>query len=178
MRIRSLGFLIAATIAVCSVAVLGQAPGEDLRTSVAPLPHEEILHSCEYRMAPPDLGAPIEAVWTIFDRGQDYLEWFEDRQIRAFARGHQLALVLAMQCELSAGVRKAGEARAAGAVTTTEVGVRVRSGATPLPPSRDSPARVRLPFRRQGHRRPSPDRAERGTSFVPGDQGKRESPQS
>ena len=49
-------------------------------------------------MTLPANDAPIKAVWAIFDRGQDYLKWYEDRQIRAFAHGHQLALVLVMQC--------------------------------------------------------------------------------
>lgn len=40
----------------------------------------------------------IRAAWVIFDRGQDYLQWFRDRRVRAFARQHQLALMLAMHC--------------------------------------------------------------------------------
>jgi hypothetical protein len=34
----------------------------------------------------------------IFDRGQDYLQWFQERRIRAFATEHDIALVLAMHC--------------------------------------------------------------------------------
>lgn len=98
MRIHWFVFSTAAAFAVCSAASLSQSPREDLRTRVTPLPDEEILHPCEYRMALPDTELPVKAVWTIFDRGQDYLKWFEDRQIRAFAHGHQLALVLAMHC--------------------------------------------------------------------------------
>ena len=97
MRTLRSSFAIAVTLVVCSVGAFCQDSNE-LRTSVSPLPDEEILNPCEYRMALPATDAPIKAVWTIFDRGQDYLKWFEDRQIRAFARGHQIALVLAMQC--------------------------------------------------------------------------------
>lgn len=70
----------------------------ELNTVVSPLPAEEIFQPCEYRMAIPDIKSPMKAAWIIFDRGQDYLKWYEDRQVRAFAREHQLALVLAAHC--------------------------------------------------------------------------------
>jgi dienelactone hydrolase len=46
----------------------------------------------------PQTTSPIRAAWVIFDRGQDYLQWFRDRQVRAFASDHHLAMVLAMHC--------------------------------------------------------------------------------
>src|SRR5437868_2558634 len=76
---------------------LAQA-AEEHRTVVTPMPDEEILRPCEYRLLLPESSDPIKAVWTVFDRGQDYLRWYQDPQIRAFAREHRLALVLAMQC--------------------------------------------------------------------------------
>ena len=71
---------------------------KDAQTLVQPFPDEEILRACEYRMAPLGMSGPIRAAWVIFDRGQDYLQWFLDRRVRAFANGHDLALVLAMHC--------------------------------------------------------------------------------
>lgn len=49
-------------------------------------------------MVLPEIPNPIRAAWVIFDRGQDYLQWFRDRRVRAFASQHHLALVLALQC--------------------------------------------------------------------------------
>jgi hypothetical protein len=46
----------------------------------------------------PNTRKPIRAAWVIFDRGQDYLQWFQERRIRAFATEHDIALVLAMHC--------------------------------------------------------------------------------
>ena len=63
-----------------------------------PLPDEEILRPCEYRLVLPESTHPVRAVWTVFDRGQDYLRWYQDRQVRSFAREHRLALLLVMQC--------------------------------------------------------------------------------
>ena len=88
---------VTAFVGIGCVASFGQAQ-EERRTVVTPLPEENILRPCEYRMILPETKDPIRAIWTIFDRGQDYLRWYQDRQIRAFANEHHLALVLAMQC--------------------------------------------------------------------------------
>lgn len=85
-----LGFL-------CCLAAYSQ-PINEWQTTVSPLPDEEILRPCEYRMVIPDAKSQVKAAWIVFDRGQDYLKWYEDRRVRAFAGAHQLALVLSAQC--------------------------------------------------------------------------------
>jgi dienelactone hydrolase len=84
-------------VAVWCLSAFGQAPQEK-QTIVNPLPDEEILQPCEYRMLVPETKGPIRAAWVIFDRGQDYLQWFHDRRVRGFASEHHLALVLAAHC--------------------------------------------------------------------------------
>src|SRR5262245_3368234 len=84
-------------VAVWCFCVLGQTPQEK-QAIVNPLEHEEILQPCEYRMVLPEATSPIQAAWVIFDRGQDYLQWFRDRRVRASSSGHRLALVLASHC--------------------------------------------------------------------------------
>jgi hypothetical protein len=71
---------------------------EERRTVVAPLPSEEILKPCAYRLVIPDEQRPVRAVWVIFDRGQDYLKWYLDPGIRTFAGEHALGLLLAAHC--------------------------------------------------------------------------------
>ncbi|HEU0123409.1 MAG TPA: hypothetical protein VFQ91_22965 [Bryobacteraceae bacterium] len=93
MRI-SLFFLRAAVACCLAAAAQGR---EEMRTTVNPLPEEEILSPCEYRMILPE-AAPLRAAWVIFDRGPDHRQWYEDRRVRAFAEGQRLALVLAMHC--------------------------------------------------------------------------------
>jgi hypothetical protein len=85
------------TVAVWCLCAFGQTPQEE-QTIVNPLPDEEILQPCQYQMVLPETMSPIRAAWVIFDRGQDYLQWFRDRRVRAFASEHHLALVLAMHC--------------------------------------------------------------------------------
>ena len=81
MRFTALRF-VTAFVGIGCVASFGQAQ-EERRTVVTPLPEENILRPCEYRMILPETKDPIRAIWTIFDRGQDYLRWYQDRQIRA-----------------------------------------------------------------------------------------------
>jgi hypothetical protein len=83
--------------AVWCLCAFGQPP-QDKQTIVNPLPNEEILQPCQYQMVLPETTSPIRAAWVIFDRGQDYLQWFRDRRVRAFASEHDLALVLAIHC--------------------------------------------------------------------------------
>lgn len=81
----------------CAFLATGQE-AKDHQTIVEPLTNEEILHACEYQMAPLSIRGSVRAAWVIFDRGQDYLQWFHDRRVRAFANGHNLALILALHC--------------------------------------------------------------------------------
>lgn len=93
----SLRFLALLPILTSGFAVHAQQ-SKGFRTFVEPLPDEEILQPCEYRMAPLETTGAVRAAWVIYDRGQDYLQWFLDRRIRAFANDHRLALILAMHC--------------------------------------------------------------------------------
>src|SRR5258708_3460504 len=91
-----LRFTLSAVTVWC-LSAAGQTLHEK-RTIVNPLPDEEILQPCEYRMILPGGNDPVRGAWVIFDRGQDYLQWFHDRRVQAFANGHRLALVLASDC--------------------------------------------------------------------------------
>lgn len=85
------------TVALWCLCAFGQI-SQEKQTIVNPLPDEEILQPCHYQMVLPETTSPIRAAWVIFDRGQDYLQWFRDRRVRAFASEHHLALMLAMHC--------------------------------------------------------------------------------
>ncbi|MBL8230521.1 MAG: hypothetical protein JNL98_18665 [Bryobacterales bacterium] len=90
-------WLIRIALSLVGLAAFGQSI-QEWRTRVIPLPDEEILAPCEYRMVIPSASAEVKAAWVVFDRGQDYLKWYEDRQVRAFAEAQRLAIVLAMHC--------------------------------------------------------------------------------
>lgn len=83
--------------AMLTDSALGQG-AEGPKTIVQPLDGEEILKPCEYQLFVPHAAEPVRAVWTIWDRGQDYLKWFHDAEVRRFAGEFRLALVLAAHC--------------------------------------------------------------------------------
>jgi dienelactone hydrolase len=76
---------------------------EERRTVVDPQPNEDILRPCEYSLVLPRSSGPVRAVWAIVDRGEDSLQFYRDRQVRAFADQRRLALVLAMHCRSKEG---------------------------------------------------------------------------
>jgi dienelactone hydrolase len=90
-------WLIQILLSLSGIAAFGQSP-QEWQTRVSPLPGEEILRACEYRMVIPGTNAEVRAAWIVFDRGQDYSNWYADRQVRAFAERQRLAVVLAMHC--------------------------------------------------------------------------------
>jgi hypothetical protein len=84
-------------LAALAVSAFGQGQ-QERRTTVAPLPGEDILNPCEYRLILPESNGPLQAVWTVFDRGPDHYRWYQDPRVRAFADAHRLALLMAMHC--------------------------------------------------------------------------------
>jgi len=94
---RSSHVLGAVTVAASCLYGFAQT-GQEKETTVNPLPGEDIAQPCGYRAVLPETTGPMRAAWVIFDRGQDYLLWFRDRRVRAFASAHGLALVLALHC--------------------------------------------------------------------------------
>jgi dienelactone hydrolase len=84
-------------LSLSGVSALSQ-PVQEWQTRVSPLIDEDLLEPCEYRMVMSSGDSQVEAAWVVFDRGQDYLKWYEDRRVRGFAEAHRLALILALHC--------------------------------------------------------------------------------
>jgi hypothetical protein len=82
---------------VVSTAGLSQ-PVADLTTQVEPKPNEEQLQPCQYSLAMPESVRSVGGIWVIFDRGLDFTVFYRNRQVRAFAASHNLAMILALHC--------------------------------------------------------------------------------
>jgi len=74
------------------------APGVALQTSVAALADEDLASACGYELTLLDPSRAIKGVWVIFDRGRDMLRYYGDPDVHAFARLHNLALMLPFHC--------------------------------------------------------------------------------
>jgi dienelactone hydrolase len=69
-----------------------------LQTSVAPQPDEDLATECRYEFNVANRSQRVQGVWVIFERSRDMLRYFQDADVRAFARRHNLALLFPFHC--------------------------------------------------------------------------------
>jgi hypothetical protein len=67
-------------------------------TSVSPQSGEDLATACRYENHPDEPSRTEQAVWVIFERSRDTLEYYRDADVRAFARRHDLALLFPFHC--------------------------------------------------------------------------------
>jgi hypothetical protein len=74
------------------------AQGQSFQTAVTPLQNETFAGPCRYDLTLPAGRHPVLAVWVTFDRGLDIMKFYSDPDVVAFARRHDLALMMPHQC--------------------------------------------------------------------------------
>jgi dienelactone hydrolase len=74
------------------------AEGLVFQTSVSPQPDEDLAAACRYEIILTNLSRTVQAVWVIFERSRETLEYYRDAEVRAFARRHDLALLFPFHC--------------------------------------------------------------------------------
>ena len=85
-------------ILIVLLALTSVAHGQSHETTVTPLPSENFAGPCHYDISFPAGNRTAQAVWVTFDRGQDFMKFYEDPDVLAFARRHKLALMTPHQC--------------------------------------------------------------------------------
>jgi hypothetical protein len=93
---------MAATPVTIAVDAEGQ-PGIAARrlvfqTSVTPQTDEDLAAACRYEITLPNSRRPVQAIWVIFERSRDTLEYYQDADVRAFAQRHDFALLFPFHC--------------------------------------------------------------------------------
>jgi len=66
--------------------------------SVSPQSGEDLAAPCKYELTLTNPSRSVQAVWVIFERSRDTLEYYRDADVRAFARRHDLALLFPFHC--------------------------------------------------------------------------------
>ena len=66
--------------------------------SVAPEPGEDLAQACTYELTLISGSRPLRGVWTIFERSRETMAYYQDAEVRAFARRHDLALLFPRHC--------------------------------------------------------------------------------
>jgi dienelactone hydrolase len=93
---------IAATPMASAVDAVRQpaiaAEARVFETSVSPQPNEDLAAACRYEITLTNPSRTVEAVWVIFDRSRETLEYYRDADVRAFARRHDVALLFPFHC--------------------------------------------------------------------------------
>src|SRR5436190_15328979 len=72
--------------------------GVVFQTSVAPQPDEDLAAACRYEITLTNRSRRVRGVWVIFERSRDTLRYYQDSDVRAFARRHDLALLFPFHC--------------------------------------------------------------------------------
>jgi dienelactone hydrolase len=69
------------------------------QTSVAPQPDEDLAAPCRYEITLTNPSRSVRGIWVIFERSRDMLLYYQDADVRAFARDHDLALLFPFHCQ-------------------------------------------------------------------------------
>lgn len=93
---------MAATPATTAVNADGQ-PGVIAQrlvfeTSVTPQSDEDLAAVCKYEITLPNSPRPVQAIWVIFERSRDTLEYYRDADVQAFAQRNDFALLFPFHC--------------------------------------------------------------------------------
>jgi dienelactone hydrolase len=85
-------------ILVSLLLLVPHVQAQSFATTVAPLSNETLAGPCHYDLTLPAGHRPVRAVWVTFDRGRDIMKFYSDPDVVAFARRHDLALMMPHQC--------------------------------------------------------------------------------
>lgn len=69
-----------------------------VRTTVAPNPGEDIAKPCDYEMKVMSESKTIRAVFVVFERGPELQHFYDEPEVAAFARKHDLAMLMPRHC--------------------------------------------------------------------------------
>jgi hypothetical protein len=92
------GFFLFSLLLGCGSAV---AQLHQYKTTDMPRAGENIAQPCEYQASFPAGNRAVNAAWVTYDRGPDITRFYSDRDVLAFAKRNDVAMVLAVQCPAS-----------------------------------------------------------------------------
>lgn len=78
--------------------IAASVQAQSFETTVSPQPGEDIAQDCHYQMLLPNGDAGARGLWVIYDRGPQITSFYSDPIVVAFAKRHDLGLLLAHQC--------------------------------------------------------------------------------
>ena len=79
-------------------AGLAQDAVSSFHTIVAPKAGEDVANPCEYELRILSVNKRIRALFVVFERGPELQHFYEQPEVAAFAREHDLAMLMPMGC--------------------------------------------------------------------------------
>jgi hypothetical protein len=92
------------TIVLCFITAVGRLEGfaqvtnSSFRTAVTPKVGEDVANPCEYELRILSANKRIRALFVVFERGPELQHFYEQPEIAAFAREHDLAMLMPFNC--------------------------------------------------------------------------------
>ena len=89
---------------VFTIATEGQFEGwaqtdtNSFHTTVAPRTGEDFANPCEHKLRILSANKPIRALFVVFERGPELQHFYEEAEVAAFAKEHDLAMLMPMAC--------------------------------------------------------------------------------
>jgi predicted esterase len=92
------------TIVLFIIAIVGRFEGlaqgtiSSFHTTVTPKSGEDVANPCEYELRILSAKKRIRALFVVFERGPELQHFYEQPEVAAFAREHDLAMLMPMGC--------------------------------------------------------------------------------
>jgi predicted esterase len=96
--------VVGVTIVLFIIATVGRFEGlaqsgiNSFHTIVAPKSGEDVANPCEYELRILSANKRIRALFVVFERGPELQHFYEEPEVAAFAREHDLAMLMPMGC--------------------------------------------------------------------------------
>jgi predicted esterase len=101
---RSVWRLGRVTIMLCFITIVGRLEGcaqgtiQSFHTTVAPEVREDIAKPCEYELEILSESKTIRALFVVFERGPEVQHFYNEPEVAAFAKKHDLAMLMPHHC--------------------------------------------------------------------------------
>jgi hypothetical protein len=96
--------MVRVTVLLLIIATVGRLEGlsqdtiTSFHTTVAPKTSEDVANPCKYELRILNANKRIRGLFVVFERGPELQHFYEEPEVAAFAREHDLAMLMPMIC--------------------------------------------------------------------------------
>ena len=105
-RLGRVSFVLLVIATICQLNALSQDATTSFHTIVIPQSDENVAKPCEYDLRILNANKRIRALFVVFERGPELQHFYEEPEVAAFAREHDLAMLMPMGCPATESWRR------------------------------------------------------------------------